>query len=208
MRWFRERDVRRIYDLLQHKPDLGLTQLVATDGSHIIGLGLFDNEADFVSECRRYNRHGTLTVGVNPRSGRLLDQFGGLRNRMRTLFADVVSEADVTHITGIAVPAAASLSGEVREYVRDASVLDDGRIFLAMDEAVAVAGAAGWNEKVVHALFGGPAPVSFSLLQAIPVTGTALAAPGFFRRRHRFVKYRPYLLDGLAARLRAEAAPP
>ncbi len=46
---FSEQDVRRHYDLLQHKPELGLTQLKALAGENIIGVGLFDNEEDFVA---------------------------------------------------------------------------------------------------------------------------------------------------------------
>ena len=39
MNAFNEQDVRRHYDLLQHKPELGLTQLKAMDGDQVIGIG-------------------------------------------------------------------------------------------------------------------------------------------------------------------------
>jgi len=61
MKRFHERDVRRFYDLLQHKSGLGLTQLNVLDGENLIGVGLFDNEDDFVDECSRYN-----TLGPSP----------------------------------------------------------------------------------------------------------------------------------------------
>ena len=86
---FSERDVRRCYDLLQHGPEIGLTQLKAIESGQIIGLGLFDNEDDFVAECSRYNALGNLYVGVNPRSTDLLDQFGGLKNRIRSVWTDI-----------------------------------------------------------------------------------------------------------------------
>ena len=92
MKRFHERDVRRFYDLLQHKSDLGLTQLNVVDDENLIGVGLFDNEDDFVSECSRYNTLGLLQAGVNPRSSHLLDDYAGLQNRIRTLFSDVVSK--------------------------------------------------------------------------------------------------------------------
>ena len=136
MRSFNERDVRRHYDLLQHRPELGLTQLKALDGEDIIGIGLFDNEEDFVSESRRYNGLGDLYVGVNPRSLRLLDEYGGLKNRMRTLFMDVVEKKDIDYVTGVAVPGRERLSGAAQKYRCDASVLFDGEVLFPMNEPI------------------------------------------------------------------------
>ena len=138
MKSFSERDVRRHYDLLQHRPELGLTQMKATDGEHVIGIGLFDNEPDFVSECRRYNGLGTLSVGVNPRSNRLLHDYGGLKNRIRTLFMDVVEEGDIDYVTGLAVRDPERLARPPRKYLRDASVFADGEVFFPLDKAAPV----------------------------------------------------------------------
>ncbi len=206
MRSFDERVVRRHYDLLQHKPELGLTQLKAVDGEHIIDIGLFDNEDDFVSECRRYNELGSLYVGVNPRSLRLLDEYGGLKNRMRTLFMDVVEEGDVDYVTGVAISDMERLSEAAQKYRRDASVLFDGEIFFPMDEPISVprSGQQEIRQKIADWVSGGAGAEPASLMQFVRAAGTALQDGGWFRRRVKFRKYRPYILDGIASEITGE----
>ncbi len=64
--------------------------------------------------------------------------------------------------------------------------------------------AGSMEARVSRWLYGKRAPVPYSILQFVTVAGTALAEPGRFRRRHRFVRYRPYFLDGLARELRTD----
>ncbi len=203
MKSFSERDVRRHHDLLQHSPELGLTQLKAMDGDHVIGIGLFDNEADFVSECRRYNGLGTLCVGVNPRSNRLLHDYGGLKNRMRTLFMDVVAEGDIDFITGMAVFDPERLVRPARQYLRDASVLADREVLLALDKAMPVTRE---SQREVRRrlgiwLYGKCDSDSIDLMQFVRVAGTAMPDGGWFKRRAVFKKYRPYIMDGITAEI-------
>ena len=201
MKSFNEWDVRRHYDLLQHEPDLGLTQLKALDGNNIIGIGLFDNEDDFVSECERYNGLGDLYVGVNPRSIRLMEDYGGLKNRMRTLFLDVVEAGAIDHVTGVAVPDAKGLSEAAQGFLGDASVLSDRDIFFPMDEPIPVPqGEYGQMEAQISRWFYGEGnPATVSLMQFSRVMGTELPKRGWRRRRARFRKFRPYILEGIAA---------
>ncbi len=202
MRWFRERDVRRQYDLLQHTEERGVTALLASDRDQVIGLGLFDNEDDFVSECARYNRNGMLYVGVNPRRTSLLDDYGGLRNRVRTLISDVCVTDDVNFVTGLAVPSSTVLSDEMTAFANDASVLNDGHTFFALDEALKVEeDAESLEHRVKQRITGFPTGWSYRLLQYIPVVGTARAEPGLFKRRFRFRRFRPYFIDGLCGHL-------
>ena len=201
MKSFSERDVRRHYDLLQHSPELGLTQLKAMDGDHVIGIGLFDNEDDFVSECRRYNGFGTLYAGVNPRSNRLLQDYGGLKNRMRTLFKDVVAEGDIDFITGMAVFDPERLVRPARQYLRDASVLADREVFLPLDKAMPVTRES--QQKIRRQLYiwlyGKKDSEGIDLMQFVRVAGTAVPDGGWFKRRAVFKKYRPYIMDGITA---------
>ena len=129
MKRFNKRDVKRIYDLLQHDAEHGLTQLNALDGEDLIGAGLFDNEDDFVSECERYNTLGALWVGINPRSKQLLDEYSGLHNRMRTLITDVVSLKDIACVTGFVASEPLQLTEAALAYQKDVSVLSDGAFF-------------------------------------------------------------------------------
>ncbi|MDE3001246.1 MAG: hypothetical protein OXU79_19385 [Gemmatimonadota bacterium] len=201
MKSFSERDVRRHYDLLQHSPELGLTHLKATDGDHVIGIGLFDNEADFVSECRRYNGLGTLHVGVNPRSNRLMEDYGGLRNRMRTLFMDVVADGDIDFVTGMAVCNPDQLVRPSRQFLRDASVLADGEVFFPLDKAMPVSPESLQNvrRRLDVWLYGEVDSDGIDLMQFVRVAGTAAADDGWFRRRTTFKKYRPYIMEGITA---------
>ncbi|MDE2886825.1 MAG: hypothetical protein OXR72_01340 [Gemmatimonadota bacterium] len=203
MKSFSERDVRRHYDLLQHGPELGLTHLKATDGDHVIGIGLFDNEADFVSECRRYNGLGTLHVGVNPRSNRLMEDYGGLRNRMRTLFADVVAEGDIDFVTGMAVCNPDQLVRASRQFLRDASVLADGEVFFPLDKAMPVSpdSLSKIRRRLDAWLYGEVDSNGIDLMQFVRVAGTAAADGGWFRRRTMFRKFRPYIMDGITAEI-------
>ncbi len=203
MKSFSERDVRRHYDLLQHRPELGLTQLKAMDGDHVIGIGLFDNEADFVSECRRYNGLGTLYVGVNPRSNRLLQDYGGLKNRMRTLFMDVVAEGDIDFITGMAVFDPERLVSPARKFLRDASVLTEREVFIPLDTAMPV------SRESLHEvrrrlgiwLYGKGESDRIDVMQCVRVVGTAVPHGGWFKRRAVFKKYRPYIMDGITSEI-------
>lgn len=205
MQPFKERDVRRFCDLLQHK-DRGVTQLNALDGRNLIGVGLFDNEDDFVLECHRYNELGQLYAGVNPRAARLLDEYGGLKNRMRTLFVDVVTVSDVASVTAVVVEKAGDLTPAARKYMRDVSRLDDGSLFFPMDAPVAIE--AGQYEAVGNAVlrwfFGSSQNVSADLLQMVPVPGTAKPNGTWWRPRFRFQKYRPYILEGIAGAISGE----
>ena len=206
---FKEKDVRRHYDLLQHKPEQGLTQLKAMDGENIIGIGLFDNEDDFVSECHRYNELGSLHAGVNPRSLRLLDDYGGLKNRMRTLFMDVVGETDVDFVTGVAAPGWDGLSEAARRFRKDATVLFDGEILFPMDAPIPVAEGGGQQaaDQLVTWLYGTTEKVSISLLQFTRVMGTALEKRGWLSgSRTKFRKYRPYILEGVSAAITGKEA--
>jgi hypothetical protein len=208
MKSFDERDVRRHYDLLQHKPELGLTQLKALDGENIIGIGLFDNEDDFVSECRRYNELGSLYVGVNPRSVRLLEEYGGLKNRMRTLFIDVVEEGDVDYVTGVAVAGTEGLSESAQKYRRDASVLADGEVYFPMDEPIPVPedDMQAVRDKIARWVYGKADTESVSLMQFVMVAGAARQGRRWFRRRVQFQHYRPYILDGIASEIVGKSA--
>ena len=203
MKSFSERDVRRHYDLLQHSPGLGLTQLKAMDGNHVIGIGLFDNEADFVSECRRYNGLGTLYVGVNPRSNRLMEDYGGLQNRMRTLFMDVVAEGDIDFVTGMAAGDPERLVQPPRRFLRDASVFADFEVFFPLDKAIPVSSES--QKKVRRQLntwfYGQSDTEGIDLMQFVRVVGTALPDGGWLKRRTAFRKYRPYMMDGITAEI-------
>ena len=203
MKSFSERDVRRHYDLLQHSPELGLTHLKATEGGHVIGIGLFDNETDFVSECRRYNGLGTLYVGVNPRSGHLMEDYGGLRNRMRTLFMDVVTEGDIDFVTGMAVGDPDRLSPPPRKFLRNASVLADGEVFFPLDKAMPVSPETLQNvrRRLGVWLYGEVNSGGIDLMQFARVAGTATADDGWFRRRTTFKRFRPYIMDGIGAEI-------
>lgn len=203
MKSFSERDVRRHYDLLQHGPELGFTHLKAMDGDHIIGIGLFDNEADFVSECRRYNGLGTLYVGVNPRSNHLMEDYSGLRNRMRTLFTDVVEDGDIDFVTGMAVGDPDRLVRPPRRFLRDASVLADGEVFFPLDKAMPVS-RESWRKvrrRLDVWLYGEFDSDGIDLMQFVRIAGTAARDDGWFRRRTTFRKFRPYIMDGIAAEI-------
>jgi hypothetical protein len=210
MSTFNERDVRRHYDLLQHKSELGLTQLKAMVGEDIIGLGLFDNEDDFVSECRRYNELGELYVGVNPRTVRLLDDYGGLKNRMRTLFIDVVEEGDIDFVTGLAIPAdeRPRLSDRARAFLDDASVLHGGVAFFPLDEPIEAPREKQTDigSRVWEWAFGTRPDGSASLMQYMRVSGAALARRTWFRKRTKFEKFRPFILEGISAQIMGGAA--
>jgi hypothetical protein len=202
---FSEADVRRHYDLLQHKPELGLTQLKAMVGEDIIGIGLFDNEDDFVSECRRYNGLGTLHVGINPRTKRLLDDFGGLRNRMRTLFVDVVEEGDVDFVTGFTVSKADSsdLTKAAANFSGDVSVLYEEELFFALDEPIEAP--AERQPEISGRLstwaFGAGKQAPVGLMQFARVVGAAVSRRTWFRRRTKFRKFRPYILEGVTGQI-------
>lgn len=206
MKRFDERDVRRFYDLLQHKPELGLTQLNASDGDHLIGVGLFDNEEDFVSECRRYSGLGQLYAGVNPRSQKLLDAYGGLENRMRSLFVDVVTEDDIACVTSIVVRDVGQLTEAAEVYKRDASVLDGGGLFFPMDDPLDFQ---DQNQQKLSKLlarwfFGEADFQKVNLKRMVLVPGTAKKDGNWFRPRARFRKYRPYILEGISAAIREQ----
>ena len=200
---FSERDVRRHYDLLQHRDELGLTELKVLDGTQIIGIGLFDNEDDFVEECRRYNGLGSLHVGINPRSLRLMKDLGGLKNRVRTLFQDVAGENAIDHITGIAVPGGSDLTEKANRHRRDTTIMFEREIFFPMDKPIPVqrGGHQEVEERIALWLYGdreAPAP---PLTHFARVTGTMLPEGGWLRRRTRFWRYRPYILGGISAEI-------
>ena len=46
---------------------------VIRPGTGIVGIGFFDDEEAFVSECVRLNAAGNVYVGIQPRPRRLLD---------------------------------------------------------------------------------------------------------------------------------------
>ena len=203
MRSFSERDVRRHYDLLQHGRELGLTQLKVLDGTHILGIGLFDTEDDFVAECRRYNGLGVLYVGVNPRSLRLLKDLGGLRNRVRTLFQEVVGESGIDHVTGIVVPGRSALTERANRYCRDTTVLSERALFFPMDEPIPVQDSSRREvqERIAFWLYGDNGRPAPPLTHFTRVVGTMAPDGGWLRRRTRFWRYRPYILDGITAEI-------
>ncbi len=200
MRPFNEKDVRRFYDLLQHKPELGLTQLNALDGANLIGVGLFDNESDFMAECKRYNELGQLYAGINPRALHLLDEYGGLKNRMRTLFVDVVTVSDIAHVTGQVIANKDGLTDAALKFLRDTSRLDDGAYFFPLDKPIVIEKEK--HEAVIHAVtkwfLGTSDSFQIDLLQMVPVTGTARPNKTWWYHRFYFQKYRPYILEGIA----------
>ena len=200
MKRFNERDVRRFYDLLQHKSDLGLTQLNVMDDENLIGVGLFDNEDDFVSECLRYNTLGLLQAGVNPRSSHLLDNYGGLLNRIRTLFSDVVSKEDIACVTGVVIPEPGQLTEAALAYQNDVSVLGDGALFFPMDREIAIEnGRPNRTARQIAEWFLGEATLSrIDLTSMAPIPGTADPEGTWFHPRLQFRKYRPYILDSIS----------
>ena len=202
-RIFNERDVRRHFDLLQHEGEVGLAQLVAREGEDVIGMGLFDNEADFLSECRRYSEVGILYVGVNPRSVRLLDEYAGLKNRLRTLFTDIVTPDDIDYVTGLAVPPDLALSEAALEYIQDVTILDGGEHFFPLDEPLFLKDSEMDDPQadLSRWFFKDPPPEYPFLDQYTQVMGTALVQPTWRRRRARFRKYRPYVLEGITAKI-------
>jgi hypothetical protein len=160
------------------------------ESDQIIGLGLFDNEADFVAECKRYNTLGDLYVGVNPRSLQLLDHFGGLKNRMRSVFTDVTVDLKIEHITGIAVPDEIPLSDQAEALTSEASILHDGDTFFAFGSSLD----SGCRRLLRTWVTDPDQSWHYDLHQYIRVTGTALSDAGFFSRRASFKRYRPYQL--------------
>ena len=203
MKRFDERDVRRFYDLLQHKPELGLTQLSAFDGEQLIGVGLFDNEEDFVAECERYNDLGQVYAGVNPRSLSLLDAYGGLENRVRSLFADVVREDDLACATCVAVKDVGQLTDAALVYRKDVSVLDDGTWFFPLDEPLKFDADRPKRLRrfLARWFFGESDFQNVNLMRLVGVPGTAKEDGNWFRPRVRFRKYRPYILEGISEQI-------
>ena len=136
----------------------------------------------------------------------------GLLNRMRTLFADVVDESHIENVTGIAAPADASYASTAQEFVDDATILHDRQRLFALDGPVPIAplGVKATEGRISTWLYGATPAEPYSVLQFVPVAGTAVRDPGIFRRRRRFVKYRPFFLEGLADSLRPadDASPP
>ena len=206
MKRFHERDVRRFYDLLQHEARSGLTQLNAIDGDHLIGVGLFDNEGDFVSECLRYNTLGLLQAGVNPRASHLLDEYGGLQNRIRTLFSDIVSKRDIACVTGIVISEPGQLTEAALAYQKEVSALGDGALFFPLDEEIAIENARpNRTAKQIAEWFWGEATLSsVDLTCMVSVPGTSDPEGTFFHPRLQFRKYRPYILEGISAAIRGE----
>lgn len=204
MRRFHEREVRRFYDLLQHEAGSGLTQINVMDEDHLIGVGLFDNEDDFVAECLRYNTLGLLQAGVNPRALRLLDEYGGLQNRIRTLFSDIVSKQDIACVTGVVISEPGQLTEAALAYRKDVSVMGDGALFFPLDEKIAIEdGRPNRTAKQIAEWFLGEATLSsVDLTRLIPIPGTADPEGTFFHPRLRFRKYRPYVLEGIAEAIR------
>ena len=206
MRRFHERDVRHFYDLLQHEAGSGLTQINVMDEDHLIGVGLFDNEDDFVAECLRYNALGLLQAGVNPRTLRLLDEYGGLQNRIRTLFSDIVSKRDIACVTAVVISEPGQLTEAALAYQKDVSVMGDGALFFPLDEEIAIEdGRPNRTAKQVAEWFWGEATLSsVDLTRLIPIPGTADPEGTFFHPRLRFRKYRPYILEGISKAIRGE----
>ena len=190
MKRFSEKDVRRCYDLLQHDPESGLTQLKAMDNDGIIGIGLFDNEDDFTAECARYNTFGGLFVGVNPRPLSLLDEFGGLKNRVRSMFVDVAEGAPIKHITGVAVPPEVPVSKLADPFVRETSILHDGEMFFAFGAPVPAKQASRVQNWLTES-----DSWPYNVSQYVPVPGTAQPQGGLLSRRVTFRRYRPYVLS-------------
>lgn len=194
--------------MLQHTAEMVFTQLNAYDQGDLIGVGLFDNEDDFVFECRRYNDLGALFVGINPRSKRLESEYGGLKNRMRTLFRDIVTETDIDYVTGVVAPGLEGLTDLARTYRKDVSVLYGNEVFFPIDKPIPVP--KGEHRSVVEQiagwLYGESTFSTVSLIQFVRVIGTSLSEGGWFTRRTRFGKYRPYILDGIADEITGEGA--
>ena len=199
---FSERDVRRQYDMLQHDPELGLTELKAMDAGQIIGIGLFDNEDDFISECFRYNELGELHASVNPRSLSILNDYGGLKNRMRTLFTDVVSEKDIEYVTGLVLPDSEGLSEAARAFLPDVCHLADSELFLPMDEPISIENddRDGMSKAIARWVYG-DINKTLDLAQFTRVMGTAISGGSWFGKRTRFKKFRPYILEGISAQI-------
>ncbi len=162
------------------------------DTDQIIGTGLFDNEDDFVAECGRYNTLGDLYVGVNPRPLRLLDEYGGLKNRVRSLFVDVTTASDIDQITGVAVGAGVVLSARARGLLREASRLHDKEALFAFGSPLPAGKSEALKKWVTDSDF------DYAIDQYVRVPGTALQNRGFLRPRVRFRQYRPYQLTEIS----------
>lgn len=206
MKRFSERDVRRFYDLLQHDPKIGVTQVNVMDGDHLIGVGLFDNEDDFASECQRYNTLGLLQAGINPRSLDLLGEYGGLKNRIRSLFSDVVSLQDIAAVTGVVASAMGQITEAALVYRKDISVLGDGRLFFPLDEEIVIEDKRPGRlaKKIAQWFFGEDTLTKVELRRMVSIPGTADPEGTWFHPRIRFRKYRPYVLDGITKAIRGE----
>jgi len=200
MTHFKERDIRRFYDLLQHNTESGLTQLNVIEGDHLIGVGLFDNEDDFVSECERYNTLGILQAGINPRSLDLLTEYGGLKNRIRSLFIDIVNLQDIASVTGIVAPVIGQVTEAAMAYQKDVSVFGDGSVFFPLDEEIVLEEKRPRHiaRKIAEWFFGESTLSKVDLTQMISVPGTEDPDGTWFHPRIWFRKYRPYYLDGIS----------
>lgn len=206
MKSFSDRDVRRHYDLLQHNLELGLTELKAMDGDQIIGLGFFDNEDDFVSECKRYSQLGELYVGINPRSHRLMDNLGGLKNRMRTMFMDVAGDSDISYVTGVVGLNVSKLVKTSRRFLSDVSVFFNQEVFYPMDYPILVSSdnREFITQQMAKWIYGKRDSKLVSLIQFVRVMGTGFIGKKWYHSRVKFRKYRPYLIDGIASEIFGE----
>lgn len=91
--------IRATYRWLAHG-DHGVSEVrVIRPGKGIVGIGFFDDEDAFVSECVRTNAAGNVYVGIQPRPRRLLDRApnavrplksGGGRNDVEVVTATVI----------------------------------------------------------------------------------------------------------------------
>ena len=206
MKRFNERDIRRFYDLLQHNPESGLTQLNVIEDDHLIGVGLFDNEDDFVSECQRYNTLGLLQAGINPRSLNLLGEYSGLKNRIRSLFSDIVALKDIASVTGVVAPVIWQVTEAVMAYRKDVSVFGDGSVFFPLDVEISLEEQRPrpMAKKIAEWFFGEATLSKVDLAEMVPVPGTEDPEGNWFHPRIRFRKYRPYYLDGISKAIRGD----
>ena len=106
------------------------------------------------------------------------------------MFTDVTEGTEIEHVTGIAVPGSVRLSPEASKFRRETSILHDRELFFPLETSLD-ARAAG---QIARWVTGSTESWTCDVTHFVRVPGTAIQGGGFFSRRVKFRRYRPYLL--------------